>query len=231
MSPEWQPPGEEWEPPKDPEKYAEWVAKFPEGLVEFGLREGLTHAQLEELRRLREAYRTEQLEAAQRGVAELRGRLRKVCPEERWPAVFPQGFARVPTMPEPERTELIALLGQWVEGIERAYGGALRPELTCSYFESGIKVGFTIPRPCEMTCVYYRLRGRAVWQMLGIYTSPVKYFYTSPEDREEAEAKDWPGRMMEFVAVGRFEEAHFGFPSEVVALKVPEQYPVIAKTS
>lgn len=221
MSTEWQPPGEEWQPPKDPEEYAEWVAKFPEGIVEYGLREGLTHAQLEELRRMREAYRADLFAAAQQGVAEVRERLQAVCPEERWPSVFKEGFARVPIMPEPERTEMVKLLGKWVEGVERAYGGAVRPALNWKYCPEGIRLEFSVPKPCEGTMVYYRVKGRAAWQLFGIYTRSPKVVYTGAEYLVEEDQKLWPGRTLEFVAVGWFEEASFGFLTEPVAVPVP----------
>ena len=220
MSTEWQPPGEDWQPPKDPEKYAEWLEQFPPGLPEMMMKEGATPAQLEEMRRAREEYRADLFATAQQAVAELRGRLRAVCPEARWPSVFKEGFARVPIMPEPERTEMVKVLGQWVEGVERAYGGELRPVLTWKYFEEGIDLNATIPKPCEMTTIYYRLKGRAAWQFLIRNTGTLKPLYTTEEYLETAEKKLWPGRTLEFVAVGWFEEAAFGFPTEPVAVPV-----------
>ena len=148
--------------------------------------------------------------------------MRAVCPEERWPSVFKEGFARVPIMPDPERMEMVKLLDEWVAGIERAYGGAVRPTLTGGQFAEGVEVKFDMPKPCDSTAVYYRLKGRTKWVFLLRYTHPAsKRLYTTPEYLEAAEKKLWPGRTLEFVAVGWFEEAAFGFPSVPVAVPVP----------
>ena len=221
MSAEWEQPEGDWQPPTDPEEYAEWVEKFPGGIVDFGLAEGLTHAQLEWLRRAREGYRADRFAAAERLVAELRARLRQQCPEVRWPKVFTEGFARAMITEEPLRTAMLEHLEKWIVAIERAYGGEVRPVVTWKHIEGGIDVDATIPKPCDMVEIYYRIKGRAQWKFLVRNTSTLKRLYTTAEYLDEPEKKLWPGRTLEFVAVGWFEEAMFGFPTEPVAVPVP----------
>jgi hypothetical protein len=84
--------------------------------------------------------------------------------------------------------------------------------------------------PCEATSVFYRLKGRAAWKLLVLNTQPGKKLFTTPQYLQDEEQKGWPGKTLEFVACGWFENASFGFPSETVAAIVPLAYPVTAQT-
>ncbi len=211
----------EWQPPEDPGEYAAWLDNFVEKLPLYAKQLGVTPEELEELRKDRELVRGELLAETQRTLVELRGRLKAVCPAERWPGVFQEAFARLPITREPDRSQMLRLLGKWVAGIERAYGGEVRPVLSWKYCPEGIRLEFSVPKPCEGTMMYYRSKGRAAWRFFGIYTRSPKIIFTAPEYLVEEDQKRWPGRALEFVAVGWFEEAAFGFPCEPVAVPVP----------
>lgn len=213
--------------PEDPGEFQAWLDNFAEKLPLFAEQLGITPEKLAQVQQFKLEHRKQVHQAVTEALLIQRQRLAAVCPKEQWPKVFEDGWMRLPITREPERSRCARLLAQWITGIERAHAGPVRPELRCSYFEQGIRVEFTKPLPCDMTSVYYRQRGRATWQLLGIYASGSKYLHTAPEYLEEAEQKLWPGRVLEFVAVGRFEAASFGFPSEIAFAKVPEKYPVL----
>lgn len=207
--------------PEDPGEFAAWLDNFAEQLPKYAEELGITREELEELRKSREFVRADLLKTTQRTLAALYGRLKAVCPVERWPRVFQEAFARLPITREPDRSQMLRLLGKWVAGVERAYGGEVRPVLSWKYCPEGIRLEFSVPKPCEGTMVNYRFKGRAAWQFFGIYTRSPKIVFTAPEYLVEEDQKRWPGSTLEFVAVGWFEEAAFGFPCEPVAVPVP----------
>lgn len=213
----------EWQLPEDPGELQAWLDNFVEKLPQYADKLGVTPEELARLRETRLAHRHWVHESVLEALTIQRQRLKAACPDEaRWPAVFEDGWRRLPVIREPERSQAARLLATWITGIERAYAGAVRPTLTGGQFAEGVEVKFDVPKPCDSTAVYHRLKGRAKWEILLRYTHPgSKRLHTTPEYLETAEEKLWPGRTLEFVAVGWFEEAAFGFPSEPVAVPVP----------
>lgn len=211
----------EWEPPSDSGEYAAWLDNFAEKLPLYADKLGITPEELAQVQAAREFTRKELFAATQQALSGLATRLQTVCPAARWPAVFTEAFARLPTTREPDRSQMLRLLERWIAGVERAYGADFHPVLTWKYIEGGLELNFTIPKPCEATEVYYRIKGRAKWEFLIRNTGTIKRLYTTAEYLDDPEKKQWPGRTLEFVAVGWFEAAAFGFPTEPVAVPVP----------
>lgn len=211
----------EWEPPSDPGEFAAWLDNFADKLPQYADKLGISPAELAQVQAAREFTRQELFAATQQALSGLATRLQAVCPAERWPGVFKEAFARLPVTREPDRSQMLRLLENWIAGVERAHGADVRPVLTWNYFEQGIDLTATIPKPCEMSGIYYRIKGRAKWEFLIRNTGTRKRIYTTAENLDEPERTLWPGRTLEFVAGGWFEEAAFGFPTEPVAVPVP----------
>lgn len=213
----------EFQLPDDPGELQAWLDNFAEQLPKYAEQLGITPEELAQVKEFQQSHRRDVHQAVTEALAIQRQRLVAACPDEtRWPSVFKDGWTRLPVSREPERSQAARLLAQWITGIERAYAGPVRPVLTGGHFAEGIELRFDLPKPCDSTAVYYRLKGRAKWEFLLRYTHPgIKRLYTTPEYLDEEEKKLWPGRTLEFVAVGWFEEAAFGFPCEPVAVAVP----------
>lgn len=192
----------EFQLPEDPGELQAWLDNFAEQLPKYAEQLGITPAELAQVKEFQQLHRRDVYQAVTEALAIQRQRLAAACPDEaRWPSVFKDGWVRLPVIREPERSQAARLLAQWITGIE---------------------LRFDLPKPCDSTAVYYRLKGRAKWEFLLRYTHPgVKRLHTTPEYLDEEEQKLWPGRTLEFVAVGWFEEAAFGFPCEPVAVPVP----------
>ena len=220
----------EWNPPEDDAEFTAWMDNFIEKLPKYAKELGVTQEELDELRKQHTGFRAAFFREIQERLGGLRQRLKALCLENDWPAVLGEAFPRIPITREPDRSELLRLLERWIAGIERAHGGKVQPKLSWRYCPEGIQLDFTIPKPCECTSVFYRQKGRAEWKHLITNTQPHKRLFTAPQYlQDDEEKKAWPGRTLEFVACGWFEDASFGFPSETVAAMVPLSYPVAAE--
>jgi hypothetical protein len=212
----------EWTPPETDAEFAAWMDNFVEKLPKYADQLGIKPEELAALQKIRAGFRAAFFREIQEELAGLRRRLKALRPEDHWPVALVEGFARLPITREPDRSALLRLMKQWIGGIERAHGGGVCPQLSWHYFSEGVHLDFTIPKPCEATSVFYRLKGRAAWKFLVTNTQPCKRLFTAPSYVEEdEERKAWLGKTVEFVACGWFENASFGFPSNPLAVVVP----------
>jgi hypothetical protein len=215
----------EWQPPKDPGKFAAWAENFIEQLPKFAKELGISPDEINEFAGGLTEWKTEHVRGQLALLQMLRERLEKVQRENQWHPLFTNAFARTPVTREPGRSEMLRLLAKWIVGMEQTRGAGTPPAIACSYYRDGIKLVFSIPPPCTATALYYRRKGRGTWALLFINTQPQKNFALQQLIQEPA-YKDLPGEMMEFVAFGCTETKPIGPPSKITQIRAPKEFPV-----
>ena len=218
---------EDWNVSLPPEDWVRLLDDLVENLPQHAKRLGITPKMAAEMRRQREAFRAERNGAMQLALEGLRARLAAHCPETRWPVLLRESFARLLITREPVRTRMVEVLEDWIAGIARASGGELRVGLKPGFFKDGLRFEFDRPRLCDAVSLYWRRKGRASWQFLCTDTQLAHCVFTAPAKDDLPEDKERRGSTMQFVAVGCLDWKPIGWPSEIVEVVVPTEYPVL----
>ena len=214
-----------WEPPEDPAELAAWMNNFAETIPKYAEKLGFTPEEVRQIQRDRDEYCAAHEKTVSLRFDEVLRRLAQFRPREEWPAFFLDAADRWLLTPEPGRTRWLELLERWYEGVRRVQGKALRPELTGGFFREGICLHYTFPEGADWVSIYCREAGATGWEFLCGNSQPMYYLFTAPDP--EGDDRPKPGQELEFVCIGcTAHENPLGFPSEIVRVRVPLEYPV-----
>jgi hypothetical protein len=119
----------EWQPPKDPGKFAAWAENFIEQLPKFAKELGISPDEINEFAGGLTEWKTEHVRGQLALLQMLRERLEKVQRENQWHPLFTNAFARTPVTREPGRSEMLRLLAKWIVGMEQTRGARRRRSL------------------------------------------------------------------------------------------------------
>jgi len=215
----------EWEPPEDDAEFAAMMDQFAKGLPNVADQLGLTPEEVKRVQEERDAFCAAHEKEVSLRFDDLTRRLAKFRPRAEWPAVFAEAVDVWLLTPEPRRTRWLELLEKWFAGIRRVQGKEVRAVLTSDFFKQGIRLHYPFPEGTDCVSVYFREEGAVGWEFLCATSQPTYYLFTQPDAGHADRPK--PGTVLEFVCIGGTGIKNpLGFPSEIMRVRVPVEYPV-----